>query len=218
MLGCLGRLGCLVLLAVLAFCGWITKDWWYPKVRGLVVSTPPAATVMWQPMTEAAARAGERAAARLGERSGPVYASMTPAEFAAWQVMRAVRAVDAPGAAPEAAVHGDTLLVRATIAVAELGDPKQLGPLAQMLDGKQPVRIGGVLSAERPGAIRLRVTHVSVNELKVPMALIAKIVQHVSAGARSDSLTAGVIVLPAPKQVADVRVANGKIVLYKAVP
>lgn len=218
MFACLGRLGCLVLLAVLCLGGWYTKDLWYPRVRSVVVSTPPAASIAWHAITPEAARAGERAAARLDSTGGPVYASLTPAEFAAWQLAPAMKILESSAATPEASVRGDTLYVRAKVAVTELGDPKQLGPLAQMLDGKQPVRIGGQLSMVRPGLIGLRVSHVSVNELKLPSALIAKIVQRIAVRARTDSLASGVIAIPVPKRVADVRVANGKIVLYKAVP
>jgi len=216
--GCLGRLGCLILLAVLAVGGWYTKDLWYPKVRSVVVSSPPAASVTWHAITPEAARDGERVVARLDDTGGPVFASLTPAEFAAWQLAPAMKILGSSAATPEASVHGDTLYVRANVAVSELGDPKQLGPLARMLDGKQPVRIGGQLSMVQPGLIGLRVSHVSVNELKLPNALIAKIVKRIAVRQRTDSLAPGVIALPVPKRVADVRVANGKIVLYKAVP
>lgn len=218
MFGCLGRIGCLLLLAVLAVGGWFTKDLWYPRVRALVVSAPPAPSITWDPISPEASSAGERLAARLGEKSGPVYVSLTPAEFAALQLAPAMKILGSSTASPEASVHGDTLFVRANVAVTELGDPKQLGPLAKMLDGKQPVRIGGQLAMVQPGLIGLRVTHLSVNELKLPGALIAKIVQRISVRARTDSVAPGVVVLPVAKSVADVRVSNGKIVLYKAVP
>ncbi len=218
MFGCLGRIGCLILLAVLAVCGWFTKDLWYPRVRAMIVSSPPAPSITWQPISPEASSAGERLAARLGEKSGPVYVSLTPAEFAALQLAPAMKILGSSAASPEASVHGDTLFVRANVAVTELGDPKQLGPLAQMLDGKQPVRIGGQLAMVQPGLIGLRVTHLSVNELKMPGALIAKIVQRISVRARTDSVAPGVVALPVAKSVADVRVSNGKVVLYKAVP
>lgn len=218
MFGCLGRLGCLLLLAVLGLGGWYTKDLWYPKVRSVIVSSPPAASVAWHAITPDAAQAGERVAARLDDTGGPVFASFTPAEFSAWQLAPAMKILSSSAATPEASVQGDTLYVRANVAVSELGDPKQLGPLARMLDGKQPVRIGGQLSMVRPGMIGLRVTQVTVNELKLPRALIAKIAARIAVRERTDSLAAGVIALPVPKRVADVRIANGRIVLYKAVP
>jgi len=216
--GCIGRIGCLLLFAVLAVSGWLTKDLWYPRVRALVVSAPPAATIAWQSISPEAARIGQRAVTRLGEKNGPVFASLTPAEFAALQLAPAMKILGSSAASPEAAVHGDTLFVRANVAVTELGDPKQLGPLARMLDGRQPVRIGGQLTMVQPGLIGMHVTQVSVNELKLPGALIARIVKRISVRERADSIAPGVVVLSVPTSIADVRVTNGKVVLYKAVP
>lgn len=218
MFGCIGRLGCLLVLAVLCVGGWFTKDLWYPRVRAMVVATPPAKSLSWAPINKDASSAGTRAAERLGEKSGPVFANLTPAEFAAWQLEPAMKILGTSAGNPEVTVHGDTLFVRANVAVTELGDPKSLGPLATMLDGRQPVVIGGRLAMQQPGLLGLQVTQMTVNELKLPSALIAKVVKRVSVKERTDSIAPGVIVLPVPKSVADVRVSNGKIVLYKAVP
>lgn len=218
MFGCIGRLGCLLLLAVLAVGGWFTRPYWYPRVRAMVVATPPSSAITWTPITPDVAAAGTRAAERLAARSGPVFANLTPAEFAAWQLTPAMKILGASAANPEASVHGDTLFVRASIAVSELGDPKTMGPLASMLDGRQPVLIGGRLAMTGPGLLGLQVTQMSVNELRLPGALVARIVRRISVQARTDSLAAGVIALPVPMSVADVRVTNGRIVLYKAVP
>jgi len=218
MFGCIGRLGCLLMLAVLAVGGWLTREWWYPRVRTMVVATPPAPGIVWHPITPDAAAAGTRAAGRLGEKSGPVFATLSPAQFAAWQLEPATKILGSSAGHPEASVHGDTLFVRASVAITELGDPKSLGPLAAMLDGRQPVLIGGVLAMARPGVLGLRVTQMTVNELRLPLALIGQIVQRISVRERTDSLAPGVIAMPVPKSVADVRVTNGKVVLYKAVP
>ena len=218
MFGCLGRLGCLILLAILAVCGWFTRSLWYPHVRAFIVSAPPTHTLAWAPITADAGKAGERLAARLVERRGPVYATLSPAEFASWQLEPAIKILGSSADKPEAAVHGDTLMVRANVAVSELGDPKALGPLAGMLDGRQPVLIGGLLSMVSPKLVGLRVTNITVNELRLPSGLVDRIVARISVKQRSDSLARGVIALPAPPGVADVRVSNGKVVLYKAVP
>lgn len=218
MFGCLGRLGCLLMLAVLAVGGWYTKPWWYPRARAMVVAAPPAATLTWAAITPESASAGTRAAARLGERSGPGMAALTPAEFAAWQLEPAMKILGSSAGKPEASVHGDTLFVRANVAVTELGDPKSLGPLANMLDGRQPVLIAGRLAMTRPGVLGLQVTQMTVNELRLPGGLIARIVRRISVRERTDSLAPGVIAMPVPASVADVRVTNGKVVLYKAVP
>ena len=218
MFGCLGRLGCLVMVAVLAVGGWYTHSWWYPRVRAMVVATPPADTIAWTPITPEAATAGQRTAERLTAKNGPVYASLTPAEFVAWQLTPAMKILGTSAAQPEASVQGEVLLVRANVAVSELGDPKSLGPLGSMLDGRQPVLIGGRLSMLQPGLLGMQVTQITVNELRLPSALIDRIVRRISVKQRTDSVATDVIAIPVPEAVADVRITKGKIVLYKAVP
>ncbi len=218
MFGCLGRLGCLILLAVLAVGGWYTKPWWYPRVRAMVVASPPAPSVTWAPITAADAKTAAARVAPLAAARGAVFATLTPAEFAALQLEPAMKILGSAAGSPAASTHGDTLFVRANVAVTELGDPKSLGPLAGMLDGRQPVLIGGRLAMAAPGLIGLHVTEMTVKDLRLPGALIERIVARISVRQRSDSVGRGVIAIAAPAGVADVRVTNGKVVLYKAVP
>ncbi|HEY5490037.1 MAG TPA: hypothetical protein VIK25_02490, partial [Gemmatimonadaceae bacterium] len=93
-----------------------------------------------------------------------------------------------------------------------------LGPLASILDGRQPVLIGGTLNAVRPGLLAYHVTKMTVKDLSLPQRLIDKIVQRISVKAHTDSIAPGAVPLPVPKNVADVRITNGRVVLYKAVP
>jgi hypothetical protein len=218
MFGCLGRLGCLAVVAVLAVGGWFTRPYWYPRVRSMVVATPPADTIAWTPITPEAAAVGTKAAERLAAKNGPVYASLTPAEFVAWQLTPAMKILGNAAAKPEASVQGEVLLVRASVAVNELGDPRSLGPLGSMLDGRQPVLIGGRLSMLKPGMLGMTVTEITVNELRLPSALIARIVRRIAVKQRTDSLAPDVIAIAVPDAVADVRITKGKVVLYKAVP
>ena len=218
MFGCIGRVGCVVMLAVIAAAGWYTKPYWYPRVHAMVVATPPAKNITWKPIGPEAATRGSQAAARLNDASGPVYADLTPAEFAAWLLEPAMKILGTSGANPEASVHGDTLFVRGNVAVSELGDPKALGPLASMMRGRQPVLIGGRLEMLKPGALGLHVTQMSVNDLRLPSALIAKIMARVAVRERADVVAPGVVSIAVPKSIVDARISNGKIVLYKAVP
>lgn len=217
MFGCLGRLGCLVTIAVLGVGGYYTRDYWYPRARSMVVAAPPAKSVRWTPITVAAEDSASRVALRLSEKNGPVYADLTPSEFVAWMIVPAMKILGTTAANPEATVIGDTLFVRANVSIAELGDPKSLGPLAGMLDGRQPVMIGGLLSGVRPGLLALHVTQMTVKDLRLPQALIDKIVQRISVKARTDSLAHGAVPLPVPRSIADARISKGRIVLYKAV-
>lgn len=218
MFGCLGRLGCLAVLVILGAAGYLTRNVWYPRVRSVVVATPAAPSVTWTPVSPDAAAKGTRVVERLDAKNGPVFADLTPAEFVAWLVAPSTKILGTAAANPEATVRGDTLFVRASVALSELGDPKSLGPLAGMLDGRQPVVIGGRLEAVQPGLLAFRVTEVTVKDLRLPTRLIEKIVQRISVRARTDSVAPGAVPLAVPRSVADVRISKGRVVLYKAVP
>ena len=34
-MGCMGRLGCLILIVILAICAWFTRGMWLGRVRGV---------------------------------------------------------------------------------------------------------------------------------------------------------------------------------------
>ncbi len=218
MFGCLGRMGCLLLIALLGVGGYFTRSYWYPRARALVVAAPPAASVRWAPLTPDAAVSGTRIALRLSEKNGPVFADLSPTEFVSWMMVPAMKILGSSAGNPEASVHGDTLFVRASVALTELGDPKSLGPLAGMLDGRQPVVIGGRLDMAQPGLMVFHVTQLTVNELRLPSKVIEKIVQRISVKSRTDSLPPGAVALPVLQSIADVRITKGHVVLYKAVP
>ena len=218
MFGCLSRIGCLVLLALLCVGGWFTKEMWYPRVRALVMSEPSAPTLTWMPITTDAADRATAKIARLAEKNGPVFTDLTPSEFAARVMMPAMKMLGSSAGDPEAAIHGDTLFVRANVALTELGDRKSFGPLASMLDGKQPVVIGGRLDVASRGVAQFHVVHFTVKELKIPGAAVAKIIARVGMKARTDVIDASAVALPLASTVADVRVSKGHVVLYKAVP
>ena len=55
-MGCIARIGCLILLVLLAIGAWFTRDRWLSKVPGntTAVSTAP----VWEPLTPAAGAKG----------------------------------------------------------------------------------------------------------------------------------------------------------------
>ena len=59
-MGCFARLGCLVLLAVLAVAGWFTRDQWLPKFTGHASAPSSAATSTWQPLSPEAGARGKK--------------------------------------------------------------------------------------------------------------------------------------------------------------
>ena len=57
-MGCIARLGCLVVLAILLVAGWFTRDRWLPEQFRTHASVTPSSVKSgagWQPITSAGA-------------------------------------------------------------------------------------------------------------------------------------------------------------------
>ena len=59
-MGCIARLGCLVMLALIAVGGWLTRDQWLPKLTGHSSTTAGTASSTWQPLSPEAGIRGKR--------------------------------------------------------------------------------------------------------------------------------------------------------------
>jgi hypothetical protein len=220
MFGCLGRLGCLLVLIVVAAVGWFTHDWWWPKVRGYVAAAPPAATASstWEPLTaEGAARARE-AVSQLEHRNGPVFVNIGAGDLAAFVLDSVLHGLSPEATDAKAMARDERLYLRAQVSVADLGGPKTLGPLSGMVSGKQELTVRGKLEVLRPGHAQFLVDEILLGELKLPAAVIPRLVGRIRTGARDSTIAPAAIAVHVPRELADVRVAKGKVTLYKVVP
>ena len=59
-MGCIARIGCLVLVVLLAICGWLTRDQWLPKLTGHPATSGSVAESPWQPLSPEAGSRGKR--------------------------------------------------------------------------------------------------------------------------------------------------------------
>ena len=119
MKGCLKRAGCLLAILLVLCVLW----YWYvqagrPKLTVTTTSsstatTAPSVASGWQPLTAADAVRGRVAVQSLGQRSGPVFASMTPAEAASYIFTVVAKQLPPTAKNVEASVVGDRLYVRA---------------------------------------------------------------------------------------------------------
>src|SRR6185436_3563618 len=79
-MGCIARLGCLVILAILCVVGWFTRDRWLPeRFRAHTVS---AAANGWEPVTQAGADRTRLALERLSQPRGPVFQTLSAGDVA----------------------------------------------------------------------------------------------------------------------------------------
>jgi len=208
MFGCLRRVGCLILLLLLAGGAYY---WWMVRT-----TTSSSAAGVWKPVTPADAAAGARAVQALQAPRGKVFANLTPAQAVAYLVQETAKELPSSATGVEAMVSGDQLHVRAVISLDQLGGAKALGPLATMLGSRDTVQLAGRVDLLRPGMAQMHVTQVRVGSLNLPAQMVPRLISQIRRqsppGIASDALA-----LPLPPYIGDVRIANGKVTLYKNV-
>ena len=212
MFGCLGRLGCLAVVLIVALGAWWFRDEWYPRVFDRGGEQVSLATAVWQPVTPEAAAAGRRKITQLGAGGGPASVVLQPAEIAGYVLEEATRGLAMDGA--EAAVTGDRVYVRSALRLRELGGDA-LGPLAEMLGERDSVLLGGTLEVLEPGRGQFRVAEVRVRELSLPAAVVPRLLRRMRSEGAPAGLADDALELPVPAGVGDVRVARGRVTLYR---
>ena len=221
MFGCLGRLGCLLVLALAAAVGWFTHDSWYPKLRARLGGPKPVATLSsakWEPLTAEGSARARLAVAKLSAKNGPVYVDVPVGDLAAYALDPALCDLHSDSVGAEALARDDRLSVRARVNLADLIDVKALGPLASAVGGKQEITVRGKLEVVSPGHAQFRIDQIALKELNLPEALIENIVGRIRTKDRTANTPKNAIPVHVPMELADVRIAKGHVVLYKSVP
>jgi hypothetical protein len=162
--------------------------------------------------------AGREAVARLSRRNGPAYVSLRAPELASLLAAGVAKALPSTASRPDIAIADEQLLVRTVVDLRDLaGDGALRGLLGVALDGRDTVRMAGTLDLMRPGLTAYRVRELRMAGIDVPPRLIPSLLRAMRRAAAADSLPSDALPIPLPNVVADVRVANGRITLYKAV-
>lgn len=211
---CLGRIGCLVLLLLLAGAAWFTRDRWLRFIPGMhqVATTEP----LWQPLGPEAAARGKRKIDALGSRSGPVFASLTAAEIASYIFEKAGASLPSATDSAEAAVIGDALYVRAVVPMKGIASSGALGPLAGLLNDRERLSLGGGFRVIRSGLSEFQLREVKLRDFSVPHAVIPRLVKQLDRSARPEGLSPEGIAVKTPPALADVRIADHRVILYKS--
>jgi hypothetical protein len=215
-MGCLRRLGCLVVLVLLACAG----AFWFLRQRGAPGADSAAAAggqPTWQALTPAGAQRARTALARLQSPRGPAFQTVVAGDLAAYIVQELSRTLPSSADSIEAAAIGDRLCVRAVVRIADLGDKAAMGPVAMLLGDRERLHLCGVLRIIRPGFAELQVKELRIRDLNLPQALIPRLIRQISKGERPAGLSEDGMPLRTPEYIGDVRVANGQITLYKNV-
>jgi hypothetical protein len=214
-MGCFARLGCLVMLALLAVGGWLTRDQWLHRVTGRSSTTTTAASP-WQPLSPEAGSRGKRKIDDLANASGPVFTNLSASEVASYVFQTVARTIPASADSAEAAVLGDALYVRAVLPMREIAGTGVLGPLAGLLNDRERLQLGGSFRVIRPGLSEFEVREIKLRDFNVPKGAIPRLVQQISRGSRPEGVAPNALPVTTPRALADVRIANGQVTLYKA--
>jgi hypothetical protein len=213
-MGCIARLGCLVMLALLAVAGWLTRDSWLPKLTGRAPATETAASP-WQPLSPEAGARGKRKIDDLSAPSGPVFTNLTASEVASYVFQTVARTIPASADSAEAAVIGDALYVRAVLPMREIAGTGALGPIAGLLNDRERLQLGGSFRVIRPGLSEFEVREVRLRDFKLPSGAIPRLLQQISRGNRPEGVAPNALAVATPRSLADVRIANGRVTIYK---
>jgi len=212
-MGCLLRLGCLFLLVVAGVVGWFTRERWMPRSM-LDRISPPAKVVTWEPLTPTGADRTRDALDRLSKPSGPVFETLSGADVTAYAFRELARRMPASTDSIQARVVGDKIAMRASVNTSEI---KGLGAFGAVLGDREPVELIGTIRVVNPGLGEFQVADAKLRGLSIPHGMIPTLIRRVDRGPKRAGVDADAMPLPLPPYVGDIRVANGKITLYKNV-
>lgn len=213
-MGCLFRLGCLFLFLCAAVVGWFTRDHWMPASWRAKLSPPKANVVAtWQPLTDAGADRTRIALDKLSQPSGPVFQTLSGADVASYAFRELAK--NLPAADSMAVmVKGDQISMQANV---KTSDIKGIGALGAMLGDREHVEMTGTMRVIHPGLGEFQVADAKIRGLSIPHGMVGSLVSRIGKGTRPEGVDQDAMPLPLPSYVGDIRVANGKITLYKNV-
>lgn len=215
-MGCLFRLGCLSVLAVAALVGWLTRDRWLPERYRSHPATVSAHGPAWQPLSDAGADRARNALGKLSQPRGPVYQTLSGADAASFAFRELAREMPPSTDSIQALVSGDEIAMRAVVKLSELGGADALGAMG-LLGDHQRVQFTGTMRVVQPGLGEFQIRDVKVRGISIPRGMIATLIRRFGRGQRPSAVDADALPLPLPPYIGDIRVANGRITLYKNV-
>jgi len=219
MFGCFRRLGCLVVLLILAVVAWFNRDRLETTYRryagGAQAADTAAAPGGWEPLTAEKATRGQAAVQALSRPGGPAFANLTAGEAASYIFLEASKQLPPSSEDIASSVIGDRLYVRANVALKDFGETKVLGPLAAFLGDRDTVQLGGSINVIRSGVGEFQVKDVKIGALDVPSAIIPRLIRQLRRGDPPEGLSDASLPMTLPPYIGDVRIAAGRITVYR---
>jgi len=213
--GCLKgafKLGCAVLLIGVLACAWWFREpimhtiaSWFGRSTAL----PPVADTAVGAPTPKATASGQAKVGNLRTNAGPDSVVLTPNEVASligagidWNVRKMYDSL-------RVELQEGKLILHARLDTRAL-PPGTLGPFAGMFGAREPLRMAGTLSIERPGRGLYEITEISLRGIEIPGPFVKQITKQM-AGASAN----GAVPLKLDPAVSDVKVHTTGVVLYK---
>lgn len=210
------RLIVLLLLLAAVAAGWWLRDRW---MRPSTPSTDTRAeAAVWEPLTPQGAARAREAVQQLNRASGPVFVNVRGADLAAYVYEELVRQLPPSAEDIRAAVIDGRLYIKASVMLSDLGGRSVLGPLAALLSDRDTVQFGGRFEIIRPGLAQFLVEEIRVREFPVPGRLISRLIEQTRRGVVPAGVADNGLPIEVPPYIGDVRIAEGRVTLYKNVP
>jgi hypothetical protein len=210
-MGCLGRIGCLILVVCIGVGAWMTRAMWLPDSFR---EHPPVGANAWQPISQAGAARTRAALDKLNQPRGPVYQSVSAGDVASLAFAETIGQKSDVDSV-EARISGAAMLVRARVATGNFRD--KLGPLAGIVKQRETVELTGTFNMLQPGTGEFVVNRAMVGQVTLPSGMIPRLVREIDKRPRPEGTAENALPLPVPTYVSDIRIANGKVTLYKNV-
>jgi hypothetical protein len=222
MFGCFRRLGCLVILLIIGVVAWFNRDRLEAIYRRYAGSPPGVDTSAvirtaggWEPLSADKAVAGQKKVESLGAPKPTGYVNLTPGEASSFILKAVVKQLPSSTEQISTTVKGDRLYVRGNMDLAELGGSKVLGPLGAMLGSRDTIQLGGTIKVLRAGVGEFQVKDVKVGAFPIPSAIIPRLVGRMRKGTLPEGISPEGIPMKMPLYVGDVRIADGRLTVYK---
>jgi hypothetical protein len=223
MFGCFRRLGCLVFLLILAVLAWFNRDRLEAIYRRYAGDAPPAdtstiarATGGWEPITGDKATRGQAAVTSLSTPRGPAFVNLSAGEASSYIFLAVAKQLPASSEEISTTIKNDRLYVKANVALKDFGGTKILGPLGGLLGERDTVQLGGTINVLRPGQGEFQVKDVKFGSFPVPDAIIPRLIRRIRKGEMPAGIADNAMPVRLPSYIGDIRIANGRITVYKA--
>ena len=152
----------------------------------------------------------------LSNPRGPAFVNLSPGEAASYVFLEVAKQLPASAEEITSSVRNDMLYVRANVALKDFGGAKILGPLGALLGERDTVQLGGTLNVLRPGDGEFQVRDIRIGSLPVPDAIIPRLINRIRKGEKPAGIADNAFAVKLPSYIGDVRIANGRVTVYKA--